>query len=113
MHYIIWVNDIDSFNYERDDFTIMHEIGHIRMGHKEESDLANRIANYYAAYSLVPSPLFTLLDCKDERDIVKTFGVSEKCAGLCLERCRNWERVNGFSKVYEIKFKTYYEKRKG
>lgn len=107
--YIIWVNDVDSFNDERDDFTIMHEIGHIRRGHKEESDLANRIANYYAAYSLVPSPLFTLLNCKDEWDIVNTFGVSEKCAVLCFERCRNWKRVNGFIKPYEKKLKLYYE----
>lgn len=108
--YIIWVNDVDSFNYERDDFTIMHEIGHIRLGHKGESDLAHRIANYYAAYSLVPSPLFILLKCRNEWDIVNTFGVSEKCAVLCLERCRNWVQYNGVTKPYEKRLKLYYEK---
>ena len=30
--YIIWVNDIDTMYEEHDEFTIMHEIGHIRMG---------------------------------------------------------------------------------
>lgn len=103
--YVIWVNDIDSLYYVRDDFTIMHEIGHIRMGHKEESDLANRIANYYAAYSLVPSPLYTLLKCKDIWDIENFFGVSEECASLCISRCRKWEQYNGFSKPYEKRLK--------
>ena len=109
--FIIWVNDVDSYIYEHDDFTIMHEIGHIRMGHKEESDLANRIANYYAAYALVPSPLYTLLKCRNEGDIENTFGVSEECSVLCIDRCRKWKEFNGFSKPYEKRFRDYYEAR--
>ncbi len=109
--FIIWVNDVDSYIYEHDDFTIMHEIGHIRMGHKEESDLANRIANYYAAYALVPSPLYTLLKCRNEGDIENKFGVSEECSVSCIRRCRNWKEYNGFRKPYEKRFKEYYEGR--
>ena len=45
--YVIVVNDVDIKNKERQDFTIMHEIGHIRMGHKVDSMLAEMIANYY------------------------------------------------------------------
>ena len=45
-------NRIDNFA-----FTIMHEIGHIDMGHKHGSQLAEVIANHYAGYALAPSPL--------------------------------------------------------
>ena len=55
--YVIWVNDIDSIYEEHDGFTIMHEIGHIRMGHRGDSQLAEMVANYYATYALVPFPL--------------------------------------------------------
>ena len=48
--YIIWVNDIDTMYEEHDEFTIMHEIGHIRMGHRGDSQLAEMVANYHAAY---------------------------------------------------------------
>lgn len=106
--YVIWINDIDSYLYEHDDFTIMHEIGHIRSGHKEESDLANMIANYYAGYSFVPSPLYTMLGCQNKPDIIKVFGVSAKCADICFQRCINWENYYGFTKSYEIKLREYY-----
>ena len=36
----------DSKIHERIRFTIMHEIGHILLGHKEESILARRMADY-------------------------------------------------------------------
>ena len=107
--FVIWVNDLDTLSFEHDDFTIMHEIGHIRLGHKEESDLANRIANYYAAYALVPSPLYALLRCKNATDIINTFGVSDKCAENCYPRCINWMQYNGFRKQFEIRLRTYYE----
>ena len=38
-------------------FTLMHEVGHIVLDHKEESELAKRMANYFAAYALAPSPI--------------------------------------------------------
>ncbi len=81
--------DIDSSSNERDGFTIMHEIGHIRLGHKEESDLADKMANHYAGFSLVPSPLYELLGCNSMEDIVDTFGVSDECAFICYKRCEN------------------------
>ena len=108
--YVIWINDVDSYLYEHDDFTIMHEIGHIRSGHREESDLANMIANYYAGYSFVPSPLYNMFGCQNESDIIRKFGVSAKCADICYQRCLNWEKYSGFNKSYEIRLRNYYFK---
>ncbi len=107
----IWVNNIDSFYYEHDDFTIMHEIGHIRLGHLEESDLANRMANYYAAYSLVPSPLFWFHKLTRESQIIEIFKVSDECASRCYKRCLNWEMYSGEIKPYERRLLNYYKKK--
>jgi hypothetical protein len=106
--FVIWINDVDSLYYEHDDFTIMHEIGHIRLGHKEESDLANIIANCYAGYAFVPSPLYSMFGCKSKHDIIGKFGVSAQCADICYQRCVNWENYFGVSKPYERRLLRYY-----
>lgn len=106
----IWVNDIDSSYYEHDDFTIAHEIGHIRSGHRSESDLANKIANYYAAYLLVPSPLMYLFKCVKTEHIQKKFQVSIQCASLCEKRFYDWLEYGGPEKSYERRIKEYYKK---
>ena len=108
--YIIWVNNIDCSSSEHNEFTVMHEIGHIRMGHRGDSMLAEMIANYYATYALVPSPLLGLYKCHDFVDIVDTFGVSMDCAYNCSKRCMNWAMYFGTSKQYEKDLKSYYKK---
>lgn len=107
--YIIWINDIDTFYEEHDEFTIMHEIGHIRMGHKGDSQLAEMIANYYAAYALVPSPLASLYKCSSFIDICDVFEVSIDCAYNCWKRCMNWKMYVGLRKQYEKDLRAYYE----
>jgi len=108
--YIIWVNNIDYSSLEHNGFTVMHEIGHIRMGHYGDSALAEMIANYYAAYALVPSPLPGLYQCHDFVDIIDTFGVSMGCAFNCSKRCIKWDMYSGISKPYEKDLMEYYKK---
>ena len=43
--YRIFYDDLDCEYRQR--FTIMHEIGHIQLGHKEDSPYAEKCANYY------------------------------------------------------------------
>lgn len=109
--FVIWINDMDSTYEPRLNFTIMHEIGHIRMGHRNDSPLAEMIANYYAAYALVPSPLPALLKCNSFMDIIDEFNVSVDCAFNCSKRCMNWALYGGPIKPYEEKLKEYYKKR--
>jgi len=85
---------------ERLRFTIGHEIGHIRMGHKGESELARRIADYYAAYLLAPSPSIGHAGCEDFADVAKAFGISDPCAMRCFDRYERWSRIP-FTKGYE------------
>ncbi len=108
--YVIWVNDLDSTYKPRLNFTVMHEIGHIRMGHRCDSLLAETIGNYYAAYALVPSPLPDLLDCSSFWDISDIFDVSMQCAFNCSTRLSNWTMCGGTTKSYERKLTRYYRK---
>lgn len=107
--YVIWVNDLATTYEPRLNFTIMHEIGHIRMGHRGDSPLAEMIANYYAAYALVPSPLPSMLNCNSYLDIIDEFNVSSDCAFNCARRCMNWARYGGSYKPYEEKLRSYYK----
>ena len=99
--HVIYYDDFNPMVRVR--FTIMHEVGHIVLEHKEESDLANHIANYYAAYALAPSPLIGRRKCEDYIDVANAFNVSRDCAALCFERYMKWLRYGGkFYKPYEI-----------
>ena len=113
MHtYIILVNDIDTFKEKHDEFTIMHEIGHIRMNHKTGSLLAEKIANYYAAYALIPSPLPGMYGCNDFTDLINVFDVSIDCAYNCWKRVWNWQIYFGITKEYEKDLKEYFEQKR-
>ncbi len=109
--YVIWVNDIDSIYEEHDGFTIMHEIGHIRMGHRGDSQLAEMVANYYAAYALVPSPLPSMYKCSSFIDMADVFEISADCAYNCGRRCMNWAMYSGAIKPYEKVLIDYYKKK--
>lgn len=97
--YVIYYNDDKNLTFQK--FTIMHEIGHIILGHKEDSELAERMANYFAAYSLAPSPLIAKYSCEDKTDLMNIFEVSDQCANICFGRYLNWQNYGGDLKDYE------------
>ena len=92
----------DSHSKNRQKFTIMHEICHIKMKHHHESALAERIANHFAAYALAPTPLIHLYKCEDVFDIELTFSISRPCAEYRLHSYQMWEEHQIY-KTYEIR----------
>lgn len=82
-------------------FTLMHEVGHILLGHKEESELARMMANYFAAYSLAPSPIIDAFNCRDESELADIFVVTDECAYYSYKRYLKWCEYGGRIKVYE------------
>ena len=99
--YVIVYNDKKPLRRIR--FTLMHEIGHIDLGHKCESDLARKMADYYAGYALAPSPLVEKFASEKIADIASVFKVSIDCADVCSQRYQKWLRYGGSSlKDYEI-----------
>ena len=91
--YVIIYDDMPSLQRQR--FSIMHEIGHILLGHKQESDLARIQANYFAAYALAPSPLILYFEIEDYIELAEKFNISQECAMLCGARYNNWLNYGG------------------
>lgn len=109
--YVIIVNDIGVEHEERNKFTVMHEIGHIRMGHKSDSVLAEMMANHYAAYALAPSALIYLFECEEFFELIDIFDISDECAYYSFKRYCNWLGINGYYD-YEIELIDYYKRKK-
>ena len=109
--YVILVNDIGVKYEERNRFTVMHEIGHIRLGHKTNSLLAEMMANHYAAYALAPSVLIDYYDCDDFVDVMNIFEVSDICAYHCFRRYCNWTTITLFYES-EKRLLEYYRSKK-
>lgn len=107
--YEIWINNFASDYEPRLGFTIMHEIGHIRLGHKGSSKLAEMEANYYAAYALVPSPLPHWMKFDSYIEIAQNFNVSFDSAYYSSSRIENW-LYYGKPKSYEKRFHEYYDR---
>lgn len=98
----------DSQPICRQRFTIMHEIGHIDMGHKHGSQLAETIANHYAGYALAPSPLIKKFNCEDFGDITSVFCVSDECAYWRFNSYQNWLKYQ-IKKKYEKDLLSFFD----
>ena len=106
-YYKIFYDDSDVETRQR--FTIMHEIGHIVLGHKESSAFAEKCANYYASYSLSPTPLIGVFDCEDFIDVSTCFNISYESAIYAFNRYMKWLQMPNDLKPYEIKLKSFFE----
>ena len=100
--YNIYYNDSSDIDDSRVHFTIMHEIGHIRLGHLDEDidkpdNYKESEANFYAAYSLAPPPMIDYYACANQDDLCRTFHVSWEMSGYCLERYVNPKTFNSSS----------------
>lgn len=73
-------------------YTIMHEIGHIVLGHMGESELAEKEANFFAKYALVPPPLIHELGLDNPEDISDIFEISYEAAEYAYSYYGKWLR---------------------
>jgi len=90
--------------YQRINNTIAHEIGHIVLGHKQPSELAEAEANFFAKYLLAPPALIHKLQLHSAGDIEKIFEISHQAAGFAWGYYNTWLANSGkFYKPYEIK----------
>ncbi len=97
--FVIYYDETQTI--ERIRFTLMHEVGHIALGHKEESDLAKKMADYFAAYSLAPSPIIMKYHCEDYLEVAEDFFISTESAYYTFQRYNNWYEFGGRIKNYE------------
>lgn len=97
----------DSFFSERIRFTILHEVAHILLGHKQQSDLAESEANFFAKYLLAPPVLIDEINPEDYIDVMDKFNITKTCAINCFNYYHKWkqiskQRINKYT-PYEIK----------
>lgn len=92
--YAIFYNDYKT-TYKRINNTLMHEIGHIMLGHLEESELAEAEANFFAKYALAPPPLIHKLKLKSPAEIEKMFEISHEAACYAYEYYQKWLYFGG------------------
>lgn len=92
MEYVIYYDDIIA-NKNKQRFSVAHEIGHIVLGHIDggiqNSNIAEKEADYFAGYVLCPDCLSTNDDIckilfKYPYKIPKWFGVAEDTASIQL-----------------------------
>ena len=84
----IYYNDKKSV--ERIRFTILHEIGHYILEHKQQSCLAEAEANFFAKYLIAPPILIHRINPSDYMEIAKIFKISEECAWYAFDYYQKW-----------------------
>lgn len=105
--YNIYYNDAIGTMDSRIQFTVMHEIGHIRLGHLDDDsdkdeDTMESEANFYAAYSIAPPPMINQYHCTSAEDLCKYFNTSGEMSYYAYERYTKWLRCGIYYKDYEI-----------
>ena len=72
--------------------TIGHEIGHLARDHKEQSELADSEADFFAVYLLTPNPLLDKCNIESYMDIYHKFNVSKTLAINSWKRYISWKK---------------------
>ena len=90
--YDIYYND--AALQERINFSLLHEIGHIYLGHldedKKEPAIADAEANFFAKYAIAPPPLINELRCQNAEALRSYFPLSQECASYAYEYYLKW-----------------------
>ena len=73
-------------------FTILHEIGHYILGHRQASDLAEAEANFFAKYFIAPPVLVNKINPTDYMDIACIFKITKECAWNAFDYYEKWRR---------------------
>lgn len=97
--YIFYNDDKD---YNRLNWTILHEIGHLVLEHTEHCELADAEADFFAKYAIAPPILVDKLNLKSAKEIQDYFYISKTAANNSWEYYQRWLKIPGY-KLYEAK----------
>lgn len=101
----IFYNNIGK-SYERQNMTILHEIGHCVLDHTGHSEHEEDEANFFAKYAIAPPVLVEKIGAESSDDIYEFFDISYEAAGYAYEYYLSWRRRHNRLGIY-----TEYEKR--
>ncbi len=101
----IYYNDINH-SYERQNWTILHEIGHILLDHTGHSKHEEDEANFFAKYAIAPPVLVYKIGATCPQDIYEVFDISYEAAKYAYGYYCSWK-----SRYKKIKRLTTYEEK--
>lgn len=99
----IYYNNIDCC-YERQNWTILHEIGHIVLDHIRGDPQEEAEANFFAKYIIAPPVLLDKLKAKSPMDICLFFDISREAAIYQFQYYLKWSWIvhnTGHLKEYD------------
>ena len=105
MREYIYYNDI-GISYERQNMTILHEIGHCVLDHTGYGEDEEIEARFFAKYAIAPPPLIHRSGAEDALDIMDLFDISYEAACYAYNYYRTWLRFHlayGRFTEYEIR----------
>lgn len=82
-------NDIDC-SYERQNWTILHEIGHIVLDHSGNGIHEEAEADFFAKYAIAPPVLIYKIQAKSPEDIFNAFDISYEAAVYSYKYYKKW-----------------------
>ncbi len=85
----IFYNDID-ISYERQNWTLLHEIGHIVLDHTGHGEHEEYEANFFAKYAIAPPILVYKIDAQCPDDIYCFFDISFEAACYAYKYYKKW-----------------------
>ena len=106
----IYYNEAKPWGHVR--FTVLQELAHIILDHRQESDVAEAEANFFAKYAIAPHMLVNLIRPNDYMDILEAFELSNEGALHSWNYYCKWLRISGF-KDYELELKSMFTVIKG
>ena len=90
----IYYNDIDR-SYERQNMTILHEIGHCVLDHTGDNyEIEEAEANFFAKYAIAPPIIVHKIGAKDSIDIYAAFDISLEAAENAWKYYRQWVKFH-------------------
>lgn len=92
----IYYNDAFPYIY-RQRFTLMHEVGHILLGHVGDTKENDDEADAFASHFLAPRILIHKYKCHDAIQIHDTFGLSYQASNRALMSYKEWFRNISYS----------------
>lgn len=95
----IYYSDINR-SYERQNWTILHEIGHIVLDHTGYSGREETEADFFAKYAIAPPVLIYRIKADSVQDIYEAFDISLEAAEYAFDYYRKWRRWHLVARKY-------------
>lgn len=98
----------DSKSYERINWTILHEIAHLILGHTEHCSLAEAEANFFAKFAIAPPVLIHRYGLSTIEEIRDRFCISYEASEHALNYYKKWLKVSDI-RLYDVKLELLFE----